>query len=219
MQVQKLLISLIEKWGYLNVNQISTLLNRNIGTTRIILKKMVNKGLLKEIKINKIYYLLTSKALHFTNKKTNNLLKINIGELEHLENLIIVLKSLQKKYKVLDYQTERDQKKEFKGKNLRNNKFCDLIIFTENETYYIEYERRYKDINRYKKIFSNFRSLIKENKIIYISEHQQILKKIYDIAKEYDYYFKNWYFFKINLIKKSLKELSDKDKGDKNETK
>ncbi|WP_424527508.1 hypothetical protein [Spiroplasma endosymbiont of Glossina fuscipes fuscipes] len=140
------IMDMINKWGYLNLEQISLLLNKNIKSTENRLAVLVKKKLIIANKLTrKNIYVLTHKGNSFLGRVHKKSIQINFYELAHQDMLI---KWLVAQNDIIHYQTER----ELKMGNGNLNAYPDLIITkTDDSEIYVEFERTQKSPSRFKK--------------------------------------------------------------------
>ncbi|AXF97236.1 hypothetical protein [Spiroplasma phoeniceum] len=83
------IMDMINKWGYLNLEQISLLLNKNIKSTENRLAVLVKKKLITANKLTrKNIYVLTHKGNSYLGRVHKKSIQINFYELPHQDMLI-----------------------------------------------------------------------------------------------------------------------------------
>lgn len=108
-ELEKILI-MINRWGYLNLEQVALLLNKNIKTIQLQKAKIINLKMLNVDKLpKKNYYTLTGKAQSHLGRAHKKSIKVNYYELQHQDMLI---KWLCIQTDITHYQTERELKME-----------------------------------------------------------------------------------------------------------
>lgn len=149
---QEKILMMINRWGYLNTEQISLLVNKKKRATEELLKTLHKKGLIKVDKhTHRNIYLLSHKGNTFAGRKHKKSIKINCYELPHQD---ILIKWLVAQNDIEHYQTER----ELKMANGNLNAYPDLIITkTEDSEIYVEFERTRKSPDRFRTKLINLR--------------------------------------------------------------
>lgn len=173
------IMDMINKWGYLNLEQISLLLNKNIYTIQTHLTRLIKKKLITANKLTrKNIYVLSSGGNYYFGRKAHQI-KINFNELPHQDMLI---KWLCRQTDIENYQTER----ELKMDNGNLKRYPDLLIeTTDNKNVLIECERTRKAKTRYKTIFDSMVSYLKQDyECWWIVPSQEIAKFINERIKE-----------------------------------
>ncbi len=129
-ELEKILF-IINRWGYLNLEQIALLLNKNIKTIQLQKEKLVKLKMLNVDTLpKKNYYTLTSKAQSHLGREHKKSIKVNYYELQHQDMLT---KWLIAQNDIISYQTERELKME----NGNLNAYPDLIITKTDEDIWI----------------------------------------------------------------------------------
>ncbi|GAA6238926.1 MAG: hypothetical protein SPLM_10430 [Spiroplasma phoeniceum] len=175
------IIDMINRWGYLNTEQISLLLNKKENITyKFIMKLVSNKFLNVDTLPKKNYYTLTSKAQSHLGREHKKSIKVNYYELPHQDMLI---KWLCRQTDIVHYQTERELKME----NGNLNAYPDLIITKSDDSeIYVEFERTRKSPDRFRTKLINLREwLVASGKIHWITPTQTLA---------------NWIENQINII-------------------
>ncbi|MBH8623306.1 hypothetical protein D6D54_07530 [Spiroplasma poulsonii] len=173
------IMDMINKWGYLNLEQIALLLNKNIYTIQTHLTRLIKKKLISANKLTrKNIYVLSSSGNYYLGRKAHQI-KINFNELPHQDMLI---KWLVVQTDIVHYQTERELKME--NGNLKG--YPDLLIeTTDNKNILIECERTRKAKTRYKAIFDSVVSYLKQDyECWWIVPNQAMAKFINERIKE-----------------------------------
>ncbi|WP_338987147.1 hypothetical protein [Spiroplasma endosymbiont of Dasysyrphus albostriatus] len=186
-ELEKILF-IINRWGYLNAEQIALLLNKNIQTIETQKKKLLKLKMLNiDTLPKKNYFTLTSKAQSHLGKE-NNKSKLNLNQLAHQD---LMIKWLCKQTDILSYKTER----ELKIENGNLNAYPDLIITkNDNTEIYIELELTRKSPERFKTKLINIRQwLVDGGKIHWITNSQTLV---------------NWIENQINIIEAYSKQHS-----------
>ncbi|MBH8623509.1 hypothetical protein [Spiroplasma sp. hyd1] len=168
-ELEKILI-MINRWGYLNLEQIALLLNKNIKTIQLQKAKLINLKMLNvDMLPKKNYYTLTSKAQSHLGRVHKKSIKVNYYELQHQDMLI---KWLVAQTDIEHYQTERELKME----NFNLNVYSDLIITKSDDSeIYVEFERTRKSPDRFRTKLINLREwLVAGGKIHWITPTQTL---------------------------------------------
>ncbi|UNF62714.1 hypothetical protein [Spiroplasma poulsonii] len=168
-ELEKILL-MINRWGYLNLEQIALLLNKNIKTIQLQKEKLVNLKMLNlDTLPKKNYYTLTSKAQSHLGRNHKKSIKVNYYELQHQDMLI---KWLVAQTDIIHYQTER----ELKIENGNLNAYPDLIVYkTDDSEIYVEFERTRKSPDRFRTKLINLREwLVGGGKIHWITPTQTL---------------------------------------------
>lgn len=149
---QEKVLIMINRWGCLNTEQVSLLVNKKKRATEELLKTLHKKGLIKIDKhTHRNIYLLSHKGNTFVGRDHKKSIKINCYELPHQDLLI---KWLVSQNDVEHYQTER----ELKMANGNLKAYPDLIITkTEDSEIYVEFERTRKSPDRFRSKLINLR--------------------------------------------------------------
>lgn len=165
---QEKVLLMINRWGYLNTEQISLLLNKKENITyKFVMKLVSNKFLNVDTLPKKNYYTLTSKAQSHLGREHKKSIKVNYYELPHQDMLI---KWLCNQTDIEHYQTER----EIKMENGNLNAYPDLIITKNDDSeIYVEFERTRKSPDRFRTKLINLREwLVDDGKIHWITPTQ-----------------------------------------------
>lgn len=102
---QEKILFMINRWEYLNTQQIALLLNKKENITyKFIMKLVSNKFLNVDTLPKKNHYTLTSKAQTNLGREHKKSIKVNYYELHH-QNMLI--KWLCSQTDIIQYQTER----------------------------------------------------------------------------------------------------------------
>ncbi|RUO85919.1 hypothetical protein [Spiroplasma endosymbiont of Megaselia nigra] len=168
-ELEKILL-MINRWGYLNLEQIALLLKKNIKTIQLQKEKLVNLKMLNVDTLpKKNYYTLTSKAQSHLGREHKKSIKVNYYELQHQDMLI---KWLCSQTDIEHYQTERELKME----NGNLNAYPDLIITKNDDSeIYVEFERTRKSPDRFRTKLINLREwLVAGGKIHWITPTQTL---------------------------------------------
>ncbi|MFW4370883.1 MAG: hypothetical protein EHV01_002960 [Spiroplasma sp. hy2] len=168
-ELEKILI-MINRWGYLNLEQTALLLNKNIKTIQLQKEQLVKLKMLNVDTLpKKNYYTLTSKAQSHLGRVHKKSIKVNYYELQHQDMLI---KWLVAQNDIEHYQTERELKME----NANLNVYPDLIITKNDDSeIYVEFERTRKSPDRFRTKLINLREwLIAGGKIHWITPTQTL---------------------------------------------
>lgn len=163
-ELEKILF-IINRWGYLNLEQIALLLNKNIKTIQLQKEKLIKLKMLNVDTLpKKNYFTLTSKAQSHLGREHKKAIKVNYYELVHQDMLI---KWLVTQTNIKHYQTER----ELKMANGNFNAYPDLIITkTDNSEIYVEFERTRKSPDRFRTKLINLREwLVNGGKIHWVT--------------------------------------------------
>nr|WP_011310428.1 BlaI/MecI/CopY family transcriptional regulator [Spiroplasma citri]CAI93809.1 hypothetical protein [Spiroplasma citri] len=140
------IMDMINKWGYLNLEQVALLLNKNKNTVEKQLYILINKKLIIANKLTrKNIYVLTHKGNSYLGREHKKSIQINFYELAHQDMLV---KWLCSQTDIENCQTERELKME----NGNLNAYPDLIITKKDDIeIYVEFERTQKSPSRFKK--------------------------------------------------------------------
>ncbi|WDA55040.1 MAG: hypothetical protein PPFGHCPK_01521 (plasmid) [Spiroplasma endosymbiont of Drosophila atripex] len=175
------ILEIINRWGYLNLEQIALLLNKNINTTKTIIRSLIAKNLVRVDQLTiKNIYILSSLGNRKLGKASTSI-RINYNELQH-QNLLI--KWLAQQNDIISYQTE----KELKSENPREKGYPDLLVYYENMEMIIELERTRKSKERFEsKLDSHYRSLQKGKEILWLVPNKTMKKFIEEQIKIYNF--------------------------------
>lgn len=171
---QEKILIMINRWGYLNTEQISLLLNKKENITyKFVMKLVSNKFLNVDTLPKKNYYTLTSKSQSHLGRVHKKSIKVNYFELQHQDMLI---KWLCSQNDIAHYQTERELKME----NGNLNSYPDLIITKNDDSeIYVEFERTRKSPDRFRTKLINLREwLVAGGKIHWITPTQTLINWI-----------------------------------------
>lgn len=172
-ELEKILF-IINRWGYLNTEQIALLLNKNIQTIETQKKKLLKLKMLNiDTLPKKNYFTLTSKAQSHLGREHKKSIQVNYYELAHQDLLI---KWLCQQTEILSYKTER----ELKIENGNLNAYPDLIVTkNDNTEIYVELELTRKSPERFKTKLINIRQwLVDGGKIHWITNSQTLVNWI-----------------------------------------
>ncbi|WP_424527562.1 hypothetical protein [Spiroplasma endosymbiont of Glossina fuscipes fuscipes] len=144
-ELEKILL-MINRWGYLNIEQVALLTQKSFISAKRILERNLKKGFYKiDQHTRKNIYYLSHKGNTFVGREHKKAIKINCYEIPHQDMLI---KWLCSQTDIEHYQTERELKME----NGNLNAYPDLIITkTDDSEIYVEFERTQKSPSRFKK--------------------------------------------------------------------
>lgn len=153
------IMDIINRWGYLNLEQTALLLNKNKNTAEKQLYILVNKKLIATNKLTrKNIYVLTYKGNTFVGRKHKKAIKINYYELTHQDMLI---KWLAAQTDIVHYQMEEH---EFKMENGNLNACPDLIVYkNDGAIQLMEFECDRKTPERFRKKLDGLRKYYKDN--------------------------------------------------------
>ncbi|CAB1055257.1 hypothetical protein [Spiroplasma endosymbiont of Danaus chrysippus] len=168
-ELEKILF-IINRWGYLNLEQIALLLNKNIKTIQLQKEQLIKLKMLNVDTLpKKNYFTLTSKAQSHLGREHKKSIQVNYYELVH-QNLLI--KWLCQQTDILSYKTER----ELKIENGNLNAYPDLIITKNNNNeIYVELELTRKSPERFKtKLINSRQWLVDGGKIHWITNSQTL---------------------------------------------
>lgn len=174
------ILQTIDKWNYLNIKQISLLLNKNETTIRSQLKALKYKKLIlvNKLTTKNIYYLSALGRRYFSKK--NQSIKINFAE-SKLQNLLISWLTSQEE--IIEYKTQFDLKHD----SPREKVFPNLLIWYKNDSIeWVEFERTSKNKNKWTKKINNLNlifNLNKEYNLRWIAVNNSISNKIINITK------------------------------------
>lgn len=185
------ILKIISRWGYLNKEELSLLLNKEMEAINSLLKYLISKKLIRIDKLTrKNYYMLSSLG---NNKlgKGNKTIKINYNELAHQDLLI---KWLCKQNDIVSYQTERELKaeghliKDVWGNTKSKQGYPDLLVHYENKDIIIELERTRKSKDNFKLKLNNLRSYLLQNiHIKWLVPNEKIKKFIDEQIQTYNW--------------------------------
>ncbi|RUO85970.1 hypothetical protein [Spiroplasma endosymbiont of Megaselia nigra] len=144
-ELEKILL-MINRWGYLNIEQVALLTQKSFVSTKRILERNLKKGFYKiDQHTRKNIYYLSHKGNTFVGRDHKKAIKINCYELPHQDMLI---KWLVAQNDIEHYQTERELKME----NGNLNAYPDLIVYkTDGAIQLVEFESTQKSPSRFKK--------------------------------------------------------------------
>nr|WP_011225088.1 replication-relaxation family protein [Spiroplasma kunkelii]AAS59573.1 hypothetical protein SKUN_p0005 [Spiroplasma kunkelii CR2-3x] len=159
---QEKILLIINRWGYLNTEQITLLVNKKKRATEELLKTLHKKGLIKvDQHTHRNIYYLSHKGNTFVGRVHKIAIKINCYELPHQD---ILIKWLVAQNDIEHYQTERELKME--NGNLKG--YPDLIIYKNDDSeIYIEFERTQKSPSRFQKKLDGHTKWLREGGQIY----------------------------------------------------
>ncbi|BDT05201.1 hypothetical protein [Spiroplasma ixodetis] len=152
------ILQIIDKWNYLNIKQISLLLNKNEATIRSQLKALKYKKLIlvNKLTTKNIYYLSALGRRYFGKKSQS--IKINFAE-SKLQNLLISWLTSQKE--IIEYKTQL----ELKHDSPREKVFPNLLIwYKDNSIEWVEFERTIKNNTKWTKKINNLNLIFNLNK-------------------------------------------------------
>lgn len=175
------ILQIINRWGYLNLEQITLLLNKNINTTKIIIRSLIVKKLVRVDQLTiKNIYILSSLGNRKLGKASTSI-RINYNELVHQDLLI---KWLTQQNDIISYQTERELKEE----NPREKGYPDLLVHYENKEMMIELERTRKSKERFEnKLDSHYRDLQNGKEILWLVPNENMKNFIEAQIKTYNF--------------------------------
>ncbi|QIA74011.1 hypothetical protein GL982_10705 (plasmid) [Spiroplasma citri] len=171
---------MINRWGYLNTEQLGLLVNKKKRATKELLKTLHKKGLIKfDQHTHRNIYYLSHKGNTFVGREHKKAIKINCYEMPHQD---ILIKWLVAQTDIEHYQTER----ELKIENGNLKEYPHLLIETiNNKNVLIECERTRKAKTRYKRIFDSMVSYLKQDyECWWIVPNQAMAKFINERIKE-----------------------------------
>ena len=177
------ILKIINRWGYLNKEEIALLLNKNVEATKTLLRVLINKKLIRIDNLTrKNYYMISSLG---NNKlgQGNKITKINYNELAHQDLLI---KWLAQQNDILSYQTEKELKteghliKDVWGNTKSKQGYPDLLVHYEDKDMIIEFERTRKSKDKFKLKLNNLRSYLLQNIHVLWLVPNESMKKFVD---------------------------------------
>ncbi|UNF62696.1 hypothetical protein [Spiroplasma poulsonii] len=156
-ELEKILI-MINRWGYLNTEQVALLTQKSFISAKRILERNIKKGFYKiDQHTRKNIYYLSHKGNTFVGREHKKAIKINCYEMPHQDMLI---KWLVAQSDIEHYQTERELKME----NGNLNAYPDLIVYKNDGTIQlVEFERTRKIPERFRKKLDGLRKYYKDN--------------------------------------------------------
>lgn len=167
------ILEIINRWGYLNTEQIALLLNKEVGTVDKINRVLIDKKLLRVDQLTrKNIYMLSSLGNRKLGKKSKSI-RINYNELQHQDLLI---KWLAQQNDILSYQTE----KELKAESPREKGYPDLLVHYEDKEMIIELERTRKTKQRMRIKFDGLRHYCKNGYDVLFLVPDENMKKFVD---------------------------------------
>lgn len=172
-ELEKILF-IINRWGYLNLEQIALLLNKNIKTIQLQKEKLIKLKMLNVDTLpKKNYFTLTNKAQSHLGREHKKSIQVNYYELQHQDMLI---KWLVAQNDIISYQTER----ELKMANGNLNAYPDLIITKTNDIeIYVEFEITRKSPDRFRTKLINLREwIVNGGRIQWVSPTQTLINWI-----------------------------------------
>ncbi|MBP1525247.1 MAG: hypothetical protein H9Q65_05255 [Spiroplasma ixodetis] len=175
------ILEIINRWGYLNTEQIALLLNKNIHTIKSAIDELVPKNLLRVDQLTrKNIYMLSSLGNRKLGKKSKSI-RINYNELKHQDLLI---KWLCQQSDILSYQTE----KELKVESYREKGYPDLLVHYENKIMIIEFERTRKTKQRMRQKFDGLRHYCKNGyEVLFLVPNESMKKFVDEQIKIYNW--------------------------------
>ncbi|BDT05202.1 BlaI/MecI/CopY family transcriptional regulator [Spiroplasma ixodetis] len=184
------ILEIINRWGYLNTEQIALLLNKNNATVDTLIRILNNKKLLRVDQLTrKNIYMLSSLGNRKLGKKSKSI-RINYNELKHQDLLI---KWLCQQNDIISYQTE----KELKAESYREKGYPDLLVHYENKIMIIEFERTRKTKQRMRQKFDGLRHYCKSGyEVLFLVPNESMKKFVDEQIKIY-----NW---KIAIFKTQI---------------
>ncbi|WDA55015.1 MAG: hypothetical protein PPFGHCPK_01496 (plasmid) [Spiroplasma endosymbiont of Drosophila atripex] len=185
------ILKIINRWGYLNKEEIALLLNKNVEAIKTLLRVLINKKLIRIDKLTrKNYYMLSSLG---NNKlgQGNKITKINYNELAHQDLLI---KWLCQQTNIISYQTEKELKteghliKDVWGNTKSKQGYPDLLVHYEDKEMIIEFERTRKSKDKFKLKLNNLRSyLLQDIHILWLVPNENMKKFINEQIQAYNW--------------------------------
>ncbi|MBH8623468.1 hypothetical protein, partial [Spiroplasma sp. hyd1] len=156
-ELEKILL-MINRWGYLNLEQVALLIQKSFISAKRILERNLKKGFYKiDQHTRKNIYYLSHKGNSFVGREHKKSIKINCYEMSHQDMLI---KWLVAQSDIEHYQTERELKME----NGNLNAYPDLIVYKNDRTIkLVEFERTRKTPKRFRKKLDGLRKYYKDN--------------------------------------------------------
>ncbi|WP_286642971.1 hypothetical protein [Spiroplasma ixodetis] len=175
------ILEIINRWGYLNTEQISLLLKKHIRAVDTLLRDLMTKKLIRVDQLTrKNIYTLSSLGNRKLDKASTSI-RINYNELIHQDLLI---KWLCQQSDILSYQTER----ELKSESPREKGYPDLLVHYENKDMIIELERTRKTIKRFEDKLDGLRQYLKQNiHIMWLVPNQNMKKFVDEQIKSYNW--------------------------------
>jgi len=177
------ILEIINRWGYLNLEQIALLINKQIKNVERQLSFLKQKQLvlINQVTRKNIYH-LSNLGKHYLSKD-NKKSKLNLNQLAHQDLLI---KWLTKQKDIASYENEL----ELKSWNSKQEIYPDLMIEYENGTkVWVEIERTRKSKERIEDKLDNMRDHIKDNhKVIWVVPDEKMAKFIQEQINHYNWY-------------------------------
>jgi len=175
------ILKIINRWGYLNTEQIALLLNKNNATVDTLIRILNNKKLIRVDQLTrKNIYILSSLGNRKLGKKSKSI-RINYNELKHHDLLI---KWLSQQKDIISYQTER----ELKTESYREKGYPDLLVHYENKVMIIEFERTRKTKQRMRIKFDGLRHYCKNGyEVLFLVPNESMKKFVDEQIKIYNW--------------------------------
>lgn len=185
------ILEIINRWGYLNKEEISLLLNKNVEAIKTLLRVLINKKLIWIDKLTrKNYYMLSSLGKQKIGQG-NKIIKINYNELTHQD---LFIKWLCQQNQIVSYQTEKELKadghliKDVWGNTKNKQGYPDLLVHYENKEMIIEFERTRKSKDKLKLKLNNLRSYLLQNiHILWLVPNESMKKFVNEQIKAYNW--------------------------------
>ncbi|WDA55055.1 MAG: hypothetical protein PPFGHCPK_01536 (plasmid) [Spiroplasma endosymbiont of Drosophila atripex] len=175
------IMEIIDRWGYLNTEQISLLLNKHIRAVDTLLRDLMTKKLIRVDQLTrKNIYTLSSLGNRKLGKASTSI-RINYNELVHQDLLI---KWVSQQIDIISYQTER----ELKTESPREKGYPDLLVHYESKDMIIEFERTRKTIKRFENKLDGLRQYLKQNiHIMWLVPNESMKKFVDEQIKTYNW--------------------------------
>lgn len=168
------ILEIINRWGYLNIEQIALLINKQHKNVERQLSFLKQKQLIliNQVTRKNIYY-LSNLGKQLLGKEKNKS-KLNLNQLAHQD---LIIKWLSKQKDIASYENEL----ELKSWNSKQDKYPDLMVEYENGTkVWVEIELTRKSKERIEDKLDNMRDHIKDGHNIIWVVPNEVMKKFID---------------------------------------
>ncbi|AXF97230.1 hypothetical protein [Spiroplasma phoeniceum] len=171
---------MINRWGYLNIEQAALLTQKSFISAKRILERNLKKVFIKSTNIQeKTFIIFLIKVIPFLGREHKKAIKINCYELPHQDMLI---KWLCSKIDIEHYQTERELKME----NWKLKAYSNLLIYkSDNSKIYVEFDNTRKSPIRIKNKIINYKDWLNNgNKVHWVSTNKTLSNWTQKIIRE-----------------------------------
>jgi len=175
------ILEIINRWGYLNIEQIALLLNKHIRAVDTLLRDLMIKKLIRVDQLTRKNIYTLSSLGNRKLGKSSTYIRINYNELTHQDLLI---KWLAQQNDIVSYQTE----KQLKTESPREKGYPDLLVHYEDKDMIVELERTRKTIKRFEDKLDGLRQYLKQNMhIMWLVSNQNMKKFVDEQIKSYNW--------------------------------